>query len=122
MNLKKQYFLLFLTVNHFTLFLSVFVSITGLSQDYQPHLKNITSGIPSLEVYDIYQDANGYMWFSSDRGISRYNGKKFINYTIDDEKQYTSILNIIPQNDTTVWCVGGKTRLYTFNPLAKKNR
>ena len=34
----------------------------------------INEGLPSSEVYDCFQDKEGYIWFATDRGISRYNG------------------------------------------------
>ncbi|MBL4709293.1 MAG: hypothetical protein JKY48_12730, partial [Flavobacteriales bacterium] len=31
-------------------------------------------GLPSSETYSMLEDNEGYLWFSTDRGIVRYNG------------------------------------------------
>jgi ligand-binding sensor domain-containing protein/two-component sensor histidine kinase len=41
-------------------------------------------GLPSSEVYDVLQDNKGYMWFSTDQGLARYDGYRF---TIFDESK-----------------------------------
>lgn len=38
-------------------------------------------GLPSSETYDVLQDRQGYMWFATDRGVSRYDGIRFQNFT-----------------------------------------
>ncbi len=42
---------------------------------------NISQGLPSNSVYDIYQDSKGFMWFATDEGLCRYDGKNFKTYT-----------------------------------------
>jgi ligand-binding sensor domain-containing protein len=37
-------------------------------------------GLPSSEVYDILQDREGFIWFSTDNGVSRFNGYEFQNF------------------------------------------
>ena len=47
---------------------------------------NITQkdGLISDDVFDIYQDEEGYMWFATMSGVSKYNGVKFENYTTNN--------------------------------------
>lgn len=44
----------------------------------------IEDGLPSNEVHFVHQDKQGYFWFCTDRGVSRYNGYEFTNYTVAD--------------------------------------
>lgn len=37
-------------------------------------------GLLSNQVYDIIQDRQGYMWFATSNGLSRYDGYSFLNY------------------------------------------
>ena len=37
-------------------------------------------GLPSPEVYEILQDKEGYVWFSTDNGVSRFDGYTFENF------------------------------------------
>lgn len=38
---------------------------------------NSQSGLPSENIYDIYKDAKGYVWCTSEIGLLRFNGKSF---------------------------------------------
>ncbi len=37
-------------------------------------------GLPSSEVHEVLQDKQGYLWFATDNGVSRYNGYQFENF------------------------------------------
>ena len=40
-----------------------------------------TKGLPSNNVYDIYQDSKGFMWFATNQGICKFDGKTFTTYS-----------------------------------------
>jgi ligand-binding sensor domain-containing protein len=44
----------------------------------------IEDGLPSNQVFDVIQDDDGFLWIATDRGVSKFDGKKFINYTTSD--------------------------------------
>lgn len=58
----------------------LFLSINSWSQ--QVYHENITqeSGLPNENVYDIYKDSKGYIWFTTDEGLVRYNGYNYKLY------------------------------------------
>lgn len=37
-------------------------------------------GLPSSNIYWVMQDSKNYLWFATEKGISRYNGNQFENY------------------------------------------
>ncbi len=39
-------------------------------------------GLLSNQVYDIIQDKQGYIWFATNNGLSRYDGYSFLNYNM----------------------------------------
>lgn len=39
-------------------------------------------GLSSNQVYDIIQDRQGYIWFGTSNGLSRYDGYSFLNYNM----------------------------------------
>ncbi len=41
-------------------------------------------GLPSTQVYQSIQDKDGYMWFATDRGVSRYDGHNFTTFSRKD--------------------------------------
>ncbi|PHS08602.1 MAG: hypothetical protein COA88_06460 [Kordia sp.] len=64
----------------------------------------VDEGLPSSEVYDIYQDKEGYIWFATDKGLSRYNGYEFENFDISNGLPGNVVLRFYPQTNGQVWC------------------
>jgi hypothetical protein len=50
----------------------------GYSQEVFHEKITITDGLPSNNVYDIMQDKKGFVWFATDDGISRFDGRNFV--------------------------------------------
>ena len=46
---------------------------------------NIEKGLPSNTVYDLFQDSKGFIWCTSNEGLSRYDGYEFINYSAKNQ-------------------------------------
>jgi two-component sensor histidine kinase/ligand-binding sensor domain-containing protein len=44
-------------------------------------LLSIEDGLSSRQVYDIVEDKNGFIWFATNNGLNRYDGKSFRLYT-----------------------------------------
>lgn len=86
----------------------LFLSTLTYSQDISYQHFTIENGLPSNHVYDIYQDDDGFMWFATENGLSRYDGSDFKNYTILDGLPDTEILNFFEDTKKRVW-------LITFN-------
>ncbi len=68
-------------------------------------LKNYdkTSGLPSNYITAIMQDRDGFIWFGSDHGISRYDGKSFITYDTRDGLPDNFITKIVQSSDGNIW-------------------
>lgn len=60
-------------------------SIDTLSLPIDVRVKFVTlqDGLPSNAVSDIYQDQKGFMWFSTNNGLARYDGKQMKVYLQD---------------------------------------
>ncbi len=59
----------------------------------QPHTNyTISDGLPSNHVYRVTQDAKGFIWVLTDKGIARFNGEEFTVFTTK---------NGLPTND--IW-------------------
>ncbi|MBT1697290.1 hypothetical protein KK083_10410 [Fulvivirgaceae bacterium PWU4] len=50
--------------------------ITGscLSQSFTTINYSVPEGLPSSEVYQVYQDREGFLWFATDNGVVRFDG------------------------------------------------
>lgn len=44
---------------------------------------DISAGLPSNSIYDIFQDSKGFMWFASAKGLCRYDGNFTKTFTAD---------------------------------------
>jgi signal transduction histidine kinase len=40
----------------------------------------LDEGLLSSEVYEIFQDSRGFIWFGTDNGVSQFDGYKFVNF------------------------------------------
>lgn len=54
------------------------------AQHYPMLHYTIKNGLASNTIYDIYRDKKGYFWLGTDKGISRFNGISFENFTTAD--------------------------------------
>ena len=88
---------------HYILIL-IFGIQSGFTQTYIYQHYGVDEGLPSSEVYDIYQDNLGYLWFATDKGLSRFNGYEFENFTTQDGLPGNTILDFFPQENGEIWC------------------
>lgn len=80
------------------------------------------NGLASNRVYACIQDAKGYMWFATDNGVSRFDGKEFKNFTSNDGLPDNDITDIATDTKGRIWlsCFNGQpcyisgNRVYTM--------
>ncbi len=60
-------------------------------------------GLPSDTVNAITKDRNGNMWLGTSRGLSKYDGKSFENYTIDGGWQANNIYSLVIDSLRRLW-------------------
>lgn len=60
-------------------------------------------GLPSSEVYFALKDSKHFMWFATDRGLARFDGKKFENYTTKDGLPGNVIFHLQEDSKGRVW-------------------
>lgn len=56
------------------------VSSDIFAQRYFTKTYTVEDGLPTRAVYDVIQDSAGYMWFATEKGISRYDGFRWENF------------------------------------------
>jgi hypothetical protein len=44
----------------------------------------VKDGLPSAYIFSIFQDSRGFLWIGTANGISRFDGKNFVNYNLND--------------------------------------
>ena len=60
-------------------------------------------GLAANRVVVIHRAADGIMWFGTNRGISRYDGQTFVNFTTADGLAANSVIAIHSGPDGTMW-------------------
>jgi ligand-binding sensor domain-containing protein len=70
--------------NFLCISLLLMLPITLYSQQHSFKLYNVNDGLPSSEVFGPYQDRYGYLWVGSTAGLSRFDGRQFVNYSFTD--------------------------------------
>jgi len=77
----------------------------GHASAQQPVAINYTidDGLPSNEVYDVFEDSLGYLWFATDHGISRFDGYEFKNFSTGDGLTHNTIFGFFEDRRHRVW-------------------
>lgn len=108
-------------MKHLKLFLTaLLITIwAGETSAQTARLYTSASGLPNSQIYDIYQDNRGFIWISTENGLSRFDGMDFTTFHYDRNNP-TSIasdfvLTVIEDSYGTFW-VGTSAGLQTFSP------
>ena len=72
-------------------------------------------GLAGSTVYDLCQDKEGFMWFATENGVSRYDGASFKNFTTKDGLPDLEVLLIYGDRNGRVWMAPfGKSVCYYY--------
>ena len=89
----KKYCILFLFLIH---------SIVSAQEPYSIHYTT-NDGLPSNNIYSAYQDKEGYLWFTTDVGIVKYNSKNFELYNTDNGLSDNEVFKIKEDSKSRKW-------------------
>jgi signal transduction histidine kinase/DNA-binding response OmpR family regulator/streptogramin lyase len=111
-----------MSAKHTVLFCLLFVCPFFLfSQNNNLNFRRLTvdNGLPHTDVTSIAQDANGFVWFGTYAGLSRYDGyaiKTFINRNQQLKRVYVNRINALSLGaDGIIW-LGTQGGLVAFDP------
>ena len=79
----------------------------------QPPMWQITDedGLPSMEVYDVFQDRKGYIWFGTELGICRYDGNAFKRFATPTARS-KAVTNLKEDNDGRIWFMNFSRQIF----------
>jgi len=97
----------------------VILSLTAKAKDYPLRHYTVADGLPSNEVYHVFQDSKGYIWFGTDNGVARYNGDEFRVYTKRDGLTDNTVFEIFEDSNGEIWFIGisGQLSIYSDNSI-----
>lgn len=103
----------------------LFSSLLGLAQHFPFVHFGMEEGLPSNEVYQTLQDSKGFLWFATDRGLVRFDGRKLDVITNGVGLINPCVLRIREDNQGTIWFCTTSNEIYKYNnykitPLSKK--
>lgn len=61
------------------------------------------NGLPSNTVFDVSQDANGYIWLGHEKGLSRFDGRDVRTYT-HPKMNGMAVSNVFEDGEGRIWC------------------
>ncbi|HUM48284.1 MAG TPA: two-component regulator propeller domain-containing protein, partial [Chitinophagales bacterium] len=73
-----------------------------------------SDGLPSNTVNDMLQDDEGFMWFATDEGVSRFDGHHFYNFRKPDGIADDDVIRLGKDQEGRIWFLGfnGKASFY----------
>src|SRR5688572_21801952 len=116
----------------FLFFFLIQLSLHLHSQEYgYTHYGN-KEGLPGSTVYCMTQDKDGFLWFGTESGLSRFDGTHFKNFTKEDGLPDNEVIQLFTDSKGRVWmapfkkaiCYYYKGKIHTAadDPLLKQLR
>ncbi|HDR68048.1 MAG TPA: histidine kinase, partial [Bacteroidaceae bacterium] len=101
--------------------LTLFFLASSHAQDKYIRFKRITinDGLSLSSVYCIYQDSKGFMWFGTEDGLNRFDGKNITVYGIATDQRYmlsNKWIEIIYEDKSGILWLGSRGGLTKYNP------
>jgi ligand-binding sensor domain-containing protein len=82
-----------------------FFSHAVTAQDYNYLHYDLKDGLNGLTVYSETQDKDGFMWFGTDGGLSRFDGTHFRNFTTSDGLPDNEVLKLYVDSKSRLWMI-----------------
>lgn len=64
---------------------------------------NASTELPSNTVYQVFQDSKKYVWFTSEAGLSRYDGEYVQNFSMEDGLTDNEIFGLYEDSQGRIW-------------------
>ncbi len=93
------------------LFVVTFLMASAIfaQQPFNYSFRHITQadGLLHNEVLSIAQDGKGFIWIGTKKGVQRFDGLRFLNYsdTSDTPGESNSVTALYPDNNNSIWLV-----------------
>jgi ligand-binding sensor domain-containing protein len=91
------------------------IHFKGVGQDFSSRHYTVKDGLAGTMVYDVLQDKNGFIWFATNQGVSRFDGRNFTNFSKEDGLPDNEILRLYLDKFNNIWFISlqGIPSVYT---------
>ena len=79
------------------------LGLSGYGQEKTYEHLTVENGLPSNRVYHVLKDSRGFMWFSTDNGVCRYNGVEIETYTVNDGLANNDVFSCFEDKWGRIW-------------------
>jgi len=87
----------------FCLFFNSFLSNSSFAQIYNFRNYSVRDGLLQSTVRTITQDKEGYVWFGTDGGVSKFDGLYFTNYSKREGLIDASVTSLFCDKSGRLW-------------------
>jgi ligand-binding sensor domain-containing protein len=77
--------------------------LISFTQEYGYTRYDSKEGLPSSTVYCMTQDAEGFMWFGTEAGLTRFDGTHFRTFTLDDGLPDNEVIQLFTDSRGRIW-------------------
>ena len=87
----------------FIVFILGFGTNNSIAQN--PYIRHYTTidGLPTNTIYQIYQDSQKFIWFTSDAGVVKFDGSNFTSYRKKDGLSSNDIVRMKEDHKGRIW-------------------
>jgi hypothetical protein len=82
---------------------SLLLHFSSSSQEFNYVHYNTKDGLAGSTVYDMCQDKDGFIWFATENGLSRFDGTYFKTFTVADGLPDNEVLKLFADSKGRVW-------------------
>jgi len=98
------------------IFTGLLTACTSHAQEYNYIHYDVKDGLAGSTVYDECQDKDGFIWFATEAGISRFDGTHFKNFTTADGLPETEVIKLFADSKGRIWMAPFKNSIcYYYN-------
>jgi len=95
----------------FLLKLLSLTSLVSTAQEYSYKHYNPKDGLASSTVYQMLQDRDGFIWFATNSGLSRFDGAHFKNFSTLDGLPVNVIFRMFEDSRGRIWLMSYKNAI-----------
>lgn len=85
------------------IFIAVLITSEVCAQFFTIYNYSVPEGLPSSEVYEVYQDRKGFLWFATDNGIVRFDGSQMAVYHTKDGLTDPVVFSFFEDHKNRLW-------------------